>query len=112
MVIIPTGINTCRNYSISESRRNVLIINCLLKSVRRIIYMGKVENKSSKPSFATRKIIVITLVITIMLSFVAISPSKVSAYQYPYQDPGLTVDQRIADLLPSMTIDEKIGQML
>ena len=30
---------------------------------------------------------------------------------YPYQDPHLTVDQRVADLLGRMTFEEKIAQM-
>lgn len=38
--------------------------------------------------------------------------SNVSAYTYPYQDPALTVEDRLNDLLPRMTLDEKAGQMI
>ncbi|HEU4326732.1 MAG TPA: glycoside hydrolase family 3 N-terminal domain-containing protein [Roseiflexaceae bacterium] len=34
-----------------------------------------------------------------------------AAQLYPYQDPALPADQRAADLLARMTLDEKIGQM-
>jgi beta-glucosidase len=34
------------------------------------------------------------------------------AYTYPYQDPGLPVEDRINDLLARMTLDEKAGQMI
>jgi beta-glucosidase len=30
----------------------------------------------------------------------------------PYKDPGLTAEDRVADLLPRMTLDEKVAQML
>ena len=31
--------------------------------------------------------------------------------KYPYQDPSLSVEERIADLLPRMTLEEKFSQM-
>jgi beta-glucosidase len=31
---------------------------------------------------------------------------------YPYQDPSLTTEARIADLLPRMTLEQKVGQMV
>lgn len=31
--------------------------------------------------------------------------------KYPYQDPSLSVEERIADLLPRMTLEEKFAQM-
>lgn len=36
----------------------------------------------------------------------------VSAQRYPFQDPGLPVDQRVEDLVGRMTLEEKIGQMM
>ena len=31
--------------------------------------------------------------------------------QYPYQDASLTISERVADLLPRMSLQEKIGQV-
>ncbi len=36
----------------------------------------------------------------------------VSAQRYPFQDPGLPVDQRVEDLIGRMTLDEKVSQMM
>lgn len=38
-------------------------------------------------------------------------PATATAAVNPYQDPGLPVATRVADLLSRMTLDEKIGQM-
>ncbi len=35
-----------------------------------------------------------------------------SSQTFPYQDSTLSVDQRVADLISRMTLDEKIGQMM
>jgi hypothetical protein len=35
-----------------------------------------------------------------------------SALRFPFQDPTLTVDERVADLLPRMSLEEKVAQML
>ena len=32
--------------------------------------------------------------------------------QYPFQNPDLTIDQRLADLLPRMTLTEKCAQLV
>jgi len=39
-------------------------------------------------------------------------PTKTSANGFPYQNAALSTEQRVADLLSRMTLDEKIGQML
>jgi len=36
----------------------------------------------------------------------------VSAQRYPFQDPGLPVDQRVEDLVGRMTLEEKVSQMM
>jgi beta-glucosidase len=41
----------------------------------------------------------------------ALSASGLEAQAFPYQDPSLPIDQRVADLLGRMTLDEKIAQM-
>ncbi|HEY5621282.1 MAG TPA: glycoside hydrolase family 3 N-terminal domain-containing protein, partial [Pontiella sp.] len=42
----------------------------------------------------------------------SVSCSAVLAEQAPYLDPALSVEQRVNDLLPRMTLREKIGQMV
>ncbi len=49
-----------------------------------------------------------TLTAFLLFSFV----SFLSAQTFPYQDSTLSVDQRVADLISRMTLDEKIGQMM
>jgi beta-glucosidase len=41
----------------------------------------------------------------------AVTAPHASAAALPYQDPALPVSARVADLLPRMSLDEKIGQM-
>jgi beta-glucosidase len=57
-----------------------------------------------------RKYFSLLSVLVILTGIIVIS--NVSAYTYPYQDPALTVEERINDLLPRMTLDEKVGQMI
>ena len=33
-----------------------------------------------------------------------------TTYQYPFQNPGLSVDERVHDLVSRMTLDEKVTQ--
>jgi beta-glucosidase len=47
-----------------------------------------------------------------LLLIVVMSVVNVSAYTYPYQDPGLSVAERVRDLLARMTLEEKVGQMI
>jgi beta-glucosidase len=37
---------------------------------------------------------------------------KKTVYEYPFQDPDLPVEQRVADLVSRLTLDEKVSQML
>jgi beta-glucosidase len=37
---------------------------------------------------------------------------KHKKYQYDFQDPSLSVEQRVNDMVSKMTLDEKVGQML
>lgn len=37
---------------------------------------------------------------------------NLSAATYPYQDPALSIEARLNDLLPRMTLNEKTGQMI
>lgn len=37
---------------------------------------------------------------------------KTNKYAYRFQDPSLSIDERVNDLIAQMTLDEKVGQML
>jgi beta-glucosidase len=43
--------------------------------------------------------------------FCAVAPQVVNAQQLPYQNPALPAEQRAADLVHRMTLEEKVGQM-
>ena len=45
-----------------------------------------------------------------LLMILNLSPMPVAQSQLPYRDPRLPVDQRVADLLRRMTLEEKIAQ--
>ncbi|GIH05028.1 hypothetical protein Rhe02_30950 [Rhizocola hellebori] len=47
--------------------------------------------------------------LTVAMASVGFVPATAAAL--PYQDPSLPVATRVADLLPRMTLDEKLGQM-
>jgi beta-glucosidase-like glycosyl hydrolase len=51
---------------------------------------------------------IVSIILSMSLSF----EKNVQAEVFPYQNPNLSVDQRVTDLLSRMTLDEKIGQML
>ncbi|WP_138751998.1 glycoside hydrolase family 3 N-terminal domain-containing protein [Paenibacillus sinopodophylli] len=59
-----------------------------------------------------RKCISIALISCIVVSLASVMPARVSAASLPYQDPTLSINARVADLLSRMTLDEKVGQML
>jgi beta-glucosidase len=69
-------------------------------------------NRSSSP----RRPAIVAALCAAALSLTGLTaaapPSKPSAAAAsPYQDPSLPVSDRVADLLPRMTLDDKIGQM-
>ncbi len=74
--------------------------------------MNPIQNRNSKFKFNIRKWISVAVISAMIFSLGIVLPSPVSADVLPYQDPSLTVTERIDDLLPRMTLDEKIGQML
>jgi beta-glucosidase len=55
----------------------------------------------------------VSLLILLMILITAVIWGlNASAYTYPYQDPALTVEERVTDLLARMTLAEKAGQMI
>lgn len=54
-----------------------------------------------------------SLIVLVSFSFLLIALSTCrKAYKYPYLDPGLTVEERVNDLVSRMTLQEKISQMM
>lgn len=56
-----------------------------------------------------KKILLPLLLQFIFVSFVFSQQKK---YQYPFQNPSLSIEQRVNDLLSRLTLDEKVNQML
>jgi beta-glucosidase len=56
----------------------------------------------------------VCLFLTIVLAAVAVSQDKftLTTERFPFQNPALTVDERVNDLVSKMTLDEKVKQML
>ena len=51
------------------------------------------------------------LVITVII-FLSLSAIKRKHYAYTFQDPSLSIEKRVNDLVSRMTLEEKVGQML
>src|SRR5256885_17181291 len=49
---------------------------------------------------------------TLFRSALVLAVHPADAQGLPYQDPSLSVERRIDDLLSRMTLEEKVGQML
>src|SRR5687768_13369048 len=60
----------------------------------------------------TRFSLVSTLVTIVLISTTISPPTTVNSQmnQLPFRDPRLPVDQRVADLLGRMTLEEKVAQ--
>lgn len=52
-----------------------------------------------------------SFILTFLFAFIP-SMSAQQTYEFPYQNPGLSVDTRVNDLVGRMTVDEKISQMM
>ena len=51
-------------------------------------------------------------VLRIFFAIFTVFVAAVSAQTFPYQNPDLTIDQRVNDLIGRMTLEEKVGQMM
>ena len=56
-----------------------------------------------------KKILLFSVLQFIFVAFVFCQQKK---YQYPFQNPSLSIEQRVNDLLSRLTLDEKVNQML
>jgi beta-glucosidase len=56
----------------------------------------------------------ITNFLFLLIFFYGVAPllSAQQSYEFPYQNPGLSVEARVNDLVSRMTVDEKISQMM
>jgi beta-glucosidase len=52
-----------------------------------------------------------TVVLVFMVAFWASCKSK-TVFQYPFQNPKLSIEQRVDNLVAQLTLEEKIGQMV
>src|SRR5471030_3187267 len=59
--------------------------------------------------FFTNKLSLLLLVIFLAPTLALVKKNK---YQYKFQDPSLSVEDMVNDLVSKMTLDEKVNQML
>src|SRR4030042_2901656 len=50
-------------------------------------------------------------VILILICFSQITNAQ-QVYEFPFKNPGLSIEERVNDLVGRMTVDEKISQMM
>lgn len=71
--------------------------------------LSKHKNYSVKP---VRRILFAAVVLSVLIS--SMLPARVlkaQGEQLPYRNPGLSIDERVKDLLGRMTLEEKAAQM-
>src|SRR4051794_5580162 len=59
--------------------------------------------------FFKNKLNLLFLLVFLVPTFALVKRDK---YQYKFQDPTLSIDQRVNDLVAQMTLDEKVNQMI
>jgi beta-glucosidase len=59
--------------------------------------------------FFTNKLSLLLLVVLLAPTLALVKRDK---YQYKFQDPSLSIEDRVNDLVSKMTLEEKVGQML
>src|SRR6185295_1926109 len=51
-------------------------------------------------------------ILTAFILFMIASCKSKEKYKFPFLNPGLSIEERVNDLVGRMTLDEKIGQMM
>ena len=59
--------------------------------------------------FFTNKLSLLLFAVLLLPALALVNKKK---YQYKFQDPSFTIEDRVNDLVSKMTLDEKVGQML
>ena len=59
-----------------------------------------------------KRIITILATILVAQTFISIQSLDAQVPKFPFNDPNLTTDQRVADLLERLTLEEKVGMMM
>ncbi|MBA9078275.1 glycoside hydrolase family 3 C-terminal domain-containing protein [Rufibacter quisquiliarum] len=52
------------------------------------------------------------LLLAVALGAVSFTPAQENAFKYPFQNPNLTIEARVNDLVSRLTLEEKVAQML
>ncbi|MEA2227811.1 MAG: beta-glucosidase, partial [Solirubrobacteraceae bacterium] len=63
------------------------------------------------PGGRPRRLVILVAVLGAGLTGAASAPTVGADEQLPYEDPGVPTEQRVADLMGRMTLEEKVGQM-
>ncbi|MCC9166481.1 glycoside hydrolase family 3 C-terminal domain-containing protein [Pontibacter harenae] len=58
------------------------------------------------------KAILSLVIMAVLLSAARFIPTQEEKYQYPFQNPELTIESRVNDLVSRLTLEEKVAQML
>ena len=51
------------------------------------------------------------LPVILIAILVNVNSCNKTTYEYPFQDPGLTFEERVDDLVSRMTLEEKVSQV-